>query len=94
MPRRHHRRDEPPKPLGPVAAGGRRESHRDGDWMVVTIPGERALKEYRCPGCDHEIPVGTPHVVAWSVDDPTGDERRRHWHTPCWKRRVVPGPRR
>lgn len=45
-----------------------------------------ARKSYRCPGCDHEVAVGQPHVVVWPeemVDD------RRHWHTTCW-RRVAP----
>ncbi len=59
-------------------------------WVVRPVAGARATKEYRCPGCDHVIPAGTPHVVAWRED--LLDERR-HWHTTCWRRRV-PGPTR
>ena len=41
--------------------------------------GER---EYRCPGCDHVVRVGTQHVVVVPRDDVTA---RRHWHTQCWR---------
>jgi hypothetical protein len=54
-----------------------------GEWVVRPVAGANAAKEYRCPGCDHEIKPGTPHVVAWPAED--ADERR-HWHTPCWRR--------
>jgi hypothetical protein len=50
-------------------------------WKALVITKERALKEYRCPGCDHEVRVGVQHVVAWRVGD---DHHRRHWHTGCW----------
>ncbi|MDT3445242.1 MULTISPECIES: hypothetical protein [unclassified Pseudofrankia] len=54
------------------------------DWAVRPVTGAASTKAYRCPGCDHEIPPGVPHVVAW----PSGRmEHRRHWHTPCWNRR-------
>jgi hypothetical protein len=60
------------------------ESGPDGDWVVRTVSGEAATKTYRCPGCDHEVLPGTPHVVAWR----DGDEgNRRHWHRPCWQAR-------
>ncbi len=52
-------------------------------WQVRPVRGQAALKAYRCPGCDHEIAVGQPHLVTWpdeQVDD------RRHWHTACWRR--------
>jgi hypothetical protein len=55
------------------------------DWVVRPVAGARATKVYRCPGCDHEIVAGTPHVVVWREDDV---EDRRHWHTPCWRRRT------
>jgi hypothetical protein len=43
-----------------------------------------AGRSYRCPGCDQELPGGTPHVVTW----PEGHEDdRRHWHTACWSAR-------
>ncbi|MGE5288516.1 MAG: hypothetical protein ACM3ML_15220 [Micromonosporaceae bacterium] len=41
------------------------ESWPDGDWVVRPVSGAAAAKTYRCPGCDQEIPPGTPHVVAW-----------------------------
>lgn len=88
MGRKNRRRVEEPRELGPVTPGAVRESHPDGDWLVAQITGQRAVKEYRCPGCDHEIAVGMPHLVAWSADDPQGGEHRRHWHTNCWRRRV------
>ena len=37
-----------------------------------------AVKTYRCPGCDHEIPPGQGHEVVVPLDAP---EDRRHWHT-------------
>ncbi|MFM9034542.1 MAG: hypothetical protein ACKOQ4_09680 [Mycobacterium sp.] len=61
------------------------------DYEVVPIAGARAVKTYRCPGCDHEIRSGTPHVAAWPVDDV---DDRRHWHTPCWAKRAHRGPTR
>jgi hypothetical protein len=57
-----------------------------GSWQVRPVTGMAARKAYRCPGCDHEVPVGQPHVVVWSDDDV---DDRRHWHTACW-RRVMP----
>lgn len=56
------------------------------DWVVRAVSGQAATKDYRCPGCDHEIAARTPHVVAWppdAVDD------RRHWHSACWRRANV-----
>ncbi|MET9290292.1 ATP/GTP-binding protein [Nocardia beijingensis] len=66
---------------------GRTESGPDGDetYVVRTIPGARAVKTYRCPGCDHEIPPGVAHVVAWPAYG--GEEDRRHWHRGCWNGR-------
>ena len=63
------------------------ETGPDGyDYEVRPVPGARAVKTYRCPGCDHEIRSGTAHVVVWRVDDPDAQDRR-HWHTPCWANR-------
>ncbi|HEV7207338.1 MAG TPA: hypothetical protein VGN54_01220 [Mycobacteriales bacterium] len=53
------------------------------DWTSRPVTGRAATKAYRCPGCDHEIPVGQPHVVAWPLD---AVHDRRHWHTACWRR--------
>jgi hypothetical protein len=42
-----------------------------------------AVKAYRCPGCDHEIPPGLGHEVVVPLASPVD---RRHWHTGCWRR--------
>ena len=69
------------------------EEAADGDWVVRPLTGASTGKSYRCPGCDQEIRIGTPHVVAWPVlastfaRDATGLDERRHWHTPCWTAR-------
>jgi hypothetical protein len=60
-------------------------------YIVRTVPGSRATKVYRCPGCDHEITLGTAHIVAWPADDTGGIEDRRHWHTGCWSGRGTRG---
>lgn len=70
------------------------EAGPDGhDYEVAPIPGARALKTYRCPGCDHEIRSGTAHVAVWRVEDTDGSDRR-HWHTSCWRNRANRGPTR
>lgn len=62
--------------VGPAGAGEPLE------WRPV--PGFSATKLYRCPWCEQVILPGTPHIVVW----PQGRlEQRRHWHTPCWRRR-------
>jgi hypothetical protein len=43
----------------------------------------QAVKTYRCPGCDHEIPPGLGHKVVIPREAPG---ERRHWHTSCWLR--------
>lgn len=50
-------------------------------WQVRAIHPAKATKEYRCPGCNHEIRAGTGHVVAWREGD---EHHRRHWHRGCW----------
>ncbi|MFR9676834.1 ATP/GTP-binding protein [Streptomyces sp. TR06-5] len=63
----------------------RTEEWRGEEWLVRRIGGGAAAKQYRCPGCDQEIPPGVPHVVAWPRH---GDvDSRRHWHTACWNAR-------
>jgi hypothetical protein len=52
-------------------------------WQARAIAPARAVKEYRCPGCNQQIRLGVAHVVAWKESD---EEGRRHWHTPCWSR--------
>jgi hypothetical protein len=73
----------PPLRLGPE----RIESGPDGDWVVRAVPGEATAKTYRCPGCDQEIQPGTAHLVVWPAYTP-GLAERRHWHRPCWDRRL------
>ena len=87
------RRQGPPPPL---PAQSHVETGPDGyDYEVRQVPGARATKTYRCPGCDHEIRVGTAHVVVWrtGAGEAAGDDRR-HWHTPCWANRATRGPTR
>ncbi|MEV0251400.1 ATP/GTP-binding protein [Nocardia sp. NPDC050712] len=65
---------------------GRSVEGPDGETYVVrTIPGSRATKTYRCPGCDHEIVPGVAHIVAWPSHG--GEDDRRHWHRGCWNGR-------
>lgn len=52
-------------------------------WHVRIVQPASAVKEYRCPGCNQEIRVGTKHVVAWREGS---EDHRRHWHRPCWDR--------
>src|SRR5690606_42160125 len=44
------------------------EEWRGEPWRVRQLTGTGTAKTYRCPGCDHEIPPGVPHVVVWPVD--------------------------
>lgn len=63
-------------------------------WRVRYLPA--AEKTYRCPGCDHEIRPGVPHVVVWPLEPlsgGTGESERRHWHTACWRARDHRRPR-
>jgi hypothetical protein len=90
MPRRKPRTD---RRAGPPAGGGlgdvfgRTEPGPDRDdlYVVRNIPGSRAIKTYRCPGCDHEIQPGVAHIVAWPAYG--GEDDRRHWHRGCWNGR-------
>ena len=93
MGRKNRRRDDDSRPLGASSTSRTVESHPDGDWVVQRTTGAAATNPYRCPGCDHEIPPATPHVVAFPADDPQGVEYRRHWHTPCWAARDKRAPR-
>lgn len=73
-------------PVVGLPAGDRWE---DG-WVVRSLSGQAADKDYRCPGCDHEVVAGASHVVAWPEGQP---DLRRHWHTPCWSARDRRRPR-
>jgi hypothetical protein len=92
VPRRNAPKNEDPRPLGGGAGWARAESGPDGDWLVRAISGAQAQKTYRCPGCDHEIRPGTPHVVAWPAEETGSVEERRHWHQACWDSRGRRGP--
>jgi hypothetical protein len=87
------RRTRPKKRRGRAAADASEEEpvmrapdvvrHAPPGWQVRIIQPAAAIKEYRCPGCNHEIRPKTKHVVAWRED---AEDLRRHWHTPCWER--------
>src|ERR1700739_1282884 len=69
------------------------------EYQVRPVAAARAVKTYRCPGCDHEIRSGTAHLVVWPTDATLGGgpgsvDDRRHWHTPCWTHRAPPRPPR
>ncbi|MDR1852986.1 MAG: hypothetical protein LBR21_10145 [Propionibacteriaceae bacterium] len=89
MPKRPSKHLRPPRPI--LAHFAHLETKRDGGWMVQNMPADRALKTYICPGCQHDVKPGTPHVVVWPNRTPLGGESavdyRRHWHTACWERR-------
>ena len=54
---------------------------------VRHIQPYQAIKTYRCPGCDQEIPPGMGHKV---VVPRLAPDERRHWHTSCWFRVTRP----
>ena len=89
--RRRRREDRRFAPLPPSR---RVETGPDGyDYEVRVVAASRAVKVYRCPGCDQEIRVATAHVVVLPID--VGDiDDRRHWHTACWANRTNRGPTR
>jgi hypothetical protein len=71
------------------------EAGPDGyEYEVRPVAAARAVKIYRCPGCDHEIRSGTAHVVVWLAELPDSVDDRRHWHTPCWTNRANRAPTR
>ncbi|MET8776803.1 ATP/GTP-binding protein [Nocardia sp. NPDC050713] len=84
-PRARHHAGSDVAPLGDVFGRTERGPADDEVYVVRTIPGTRATKTYRCPGCDHEIPPGVAHIVAWAADG--GEDDRRHWHRGCWNGR-------
>jgi len=77
------------RPLGSGHASSAAKA--DGRWIVRTVSGANAVKDYRCPGCDQLVRPGTPHVVVWPAEPVLGHsggvEDRRHWHNSCWSRR-------
>jgi hypothetical protein len=89
-PRRPPKRPTTARPIREVRA----EEFAGGEYVVRPMSGAATTKSYRCPGCDHEIVPGTPHVVVWPADHPGGAEDRRHWHSPCWRARDRRRPNR
>jgi hypothetical protein len=87
--RKNRRRDEEPPLDHDRARRGLEVVHSaaDGSWSVRHIPVDAAIRTYRCPGCDQEIPPGVAHVVAWPADERGDVADRRHWHTACWRAR-------
>lgn len=92
------KRRTPPRKQRPLALPSppRVEQGPDGyDYAVRPVAGSRATKTYRCPGCDHEIKVGTAHVLVWPAESgESAIDDRRHWHTACWANRATRGPTR
>ena len=84
MARRNRRREEQEPPEITLRGFRATQQHSDGQWHVIEQMA--APKEYRCPGCDHVIEIGTANIVAWHEDQ--DQEARRHWHKGCWKRRT------
>jgi hypothetical protein len=62
-------------------SGGWSEHASDDEETVRHVQPYEAVKAYRCPGCDHEIPPGLGHEVVVPTSEP---DLRRHWHTGCW----------
>lgn len=58
---------------------------------VRRIQPYQATKRYVCPGCNHDIEVGTGHMVVVPLDAP---DLRRHWHQACWQHRARRRPGR
>lgn len=89
MPRANRRRrDEVPLNAGRALGGlTRREGYAGREWLVRTVTGSGASRDYLCPGCQQDIVAGTPHVVVWPGDGVGGLDDRRHWHGPCWSAR-------
>jgi hypothetical protein len=80
------------RPARPLRSGhATTERKTDGVWVVRDVTGQSAVKSYRCPGCDHIVQPGSPHVVVWPHEPGLGSrsplDERRHWHTACWRRR-------
>jgi hypothetical protein len=96
VPRRNHRREDDLSLDEERARRGleRLVTSTDGQWSVRHVMTTGAVKTYRCPGCDHEIGPGVPHVVAWPADERGDLADRRHWHTSCWNARHRRPPRR
>ncbi len=69
-----------------TAPGGRRTADPSAGDHVETrfVQPYDAVKTYRCPGCNRDIPAGQGHIVAVPPEAP---DLRRHWHRGCWANR-------
>lgn len=89
MARRPSKHLRPARPLS--ASFARSDAKADGRWVVQGVPPGASAKTYTCPGCNHDVAVGTSHIVAWPHEPSLGStsplDERRHWHTTCWNRR-------
>ncbi|MDO4665829.1 MAG: ATP/GTP-binding protein [Actinomycetaceae bacterium] len=89
MGRRRNKHQQPFRPLDldRLASMPRAVSRRGQTYQVQHLSA--AAKTYVCPGCNHEIAPGSPHVVVWKTEGDYGFdfgvEARRHWHPYCWK---------
>lgn len=90
MAKRPSKHLRPARPLSSSHASAVVKS--DGRWLVRSVAGAAATKEYRCPGCNQVITPGVPHLVSWpdvpALHSARGLDERRHWHTSCWQRRA------
>ncbi len=95
MPRRNRKAREVHAAQKPLRATSvqRVETWGGADWVVRTMLAGVSVKQYRCPGCDHEVASGVSHLVVWPAAGDDGASERRHWHTPCWARRQASAPR-
>ncbi|WP_375400147.1 hypothetical protein [uncultured Amnibacterium sp.] len=88
MPRRNRSANDVALPLR-LTGSAATEQRRGRAWTVQPIPAAGAVKVYRCPGCERDIPAGVAHVVVWRADGVLGDAAdvaaRRHWHLACWR---------
>ncbi len=94
MPRANRRRRDEPS-LDRARLGGAvtsAERYAGGLWTVRRVTGATASRPYLCPGCQQDIIVGIPHVVAWPAEGVGGVGDRRHWHSGCWQRRDARPP--
>lgn len=58
------------------------------DWHALRHFGGEDGPDYRCPRCSQGVGRRSDHVVAWPSSD---QDRRRHWHTECWRAAVREG---
>jgi hypothetical protein len=54
----------------------------EGEVEIRRVQPYQAVKTYRCPGCNGDIPPRLGHYVVVPVADP---DARRHWHYACWE---------